>query len=366
MGTYRSMVKGYERWCAVRLLRPWPTDEILISSWILHLGTTVSVASIPGYVSACKFVQPLVCSSPWSCDGSVMIRQVLRHMKKLYGVSGKGSKYAICMATLRRILPLLPGWPDAQAMSHDDVMFACASLIATCTFLRGGEFTTHNGSTREVLRGKDVRVSVFNGRETVITAIPRPKNAWWSPFVEARCFDSGEAGPFSPVLWLRNYRERSEVALTDEGPAFQTAGGLTLTRDFMVNKTNVLFELAGIFMLDEDGRSMPTKASSWRAGGARSATLAGLSGPMIMALGRWKSIAWGAYVAYSLSDLESAAQQMWSVSVTATTEAALPGGVVPQRFQDDAFDEEYLRSQFAHRRAGSSSAVRPSASRQCG
>jgi len=295
-----------------------------------------------------------------------MVKKVMRHMKKLYGVSGKGSKFAICMATLRRILPLLPGWPDAQAMSHDDVMFACASLIATCTFLRGGEFTTHAGSTREILRGKDVRISVFNSRETVVTAIPRPKNAWWSAFVEARCFDSGEAGPFSPVLWLRHYRERSEVALTDDGPAFRTAAGLTLTRDFMVNKTNVLFELSGIFMLDEDGRSMPTKASSWRAGGARSATLAGLSGPMIMALGRWKSIAWGAYVAYSLSDLESAAQQMWSVSVTATTEAALPGGVVPQRFQDDAFDEEYLRSQYAHRRAGSSSAVRPSASRQCG
>jgi hypothetical protein len=258
------------------------------------------------------------------------------------------------------------------------VLFACASLIATCTFLRGGEFTTHAGATREVLRGQDVRIAIFNGKETVVTAIPRPKNAWWSPFVEARCFESGEAGPFSPVAWLKHYRARSEVNLTSEGPAFRMADGLTLTRDFMVEKTAVLLQMAGIFMLAEDGRSLPVKASSWRAGGARSATLAKFSGPMIMALGRWRSIAWGAYVAFSLSDLESAAQQMWEVSETATTEAALLGGVVPHRFQDDAFDEEALRLEFAnrdtgssvrlssHRSAGGSSAQRPSTSRQCG
>ena len=50
--------------------------------------------------------------------------------------------------------------------------------------------------------------------------------------------------------------------------------------------------------------------------------------------------------------------------MTATTEAALLGGVVPHRFQDDAFDEDCLHSQCAHRRAESSSAVRPSSSRR--
>ena len=184
--------------------------------------------------------------------------------------------------------------------------------------------------------------------------------------VKARCFDSADAGIFSPVVWLDFYRQHSAVALCDNEAAFQTADGSTLTRDWMVDTTNRLCSLAGIFLLAEDGTATPVKASSWRAGGARSATLAGLSGPMIMALGRWRSIAWGAYVAYALSDLESAAQQMWRISDAVPPEASLRVGVVPPRYQDDVLDIGHLQGLVAHRRAGSPIAIAASVSRQCG
>ncbi len=339
LASYASQVKSYVTWCGVRNLHPWPCDEVLLAGWLIHLGSSVAVNSLPGYASAVKFMHPLNCSTPWPCDGSVLVKQAFRSLKREYGMAKKGSKYTICMATLRRLLPLLAGWPDPSDMAHDDIVFACASLIATCAFLRGGEFTTHTKASRSILLGRDVRVCDRLGPKAVAVSIPKPKNAWWLQSVDA-----------------------------DE-PAFQTAEGKAVTRDFMVHRTCALLDLAGIFDVDDAGERIKVKASSWRAGGARSATNAGLPGPLIMALGRWRSIAWGAYVAYSVSDLESAAQQMWRVSGAAAPEASLRVGV-PVPFQDDDIDIVSLRGQIelrsiSHRRAGPAPA-RVSASRQCG
>jgi hypothetical protein len=234
---YGSAERSYERWCAVRGLPPWPVDEICLAAWLVHLGTSISVASIHNYASAVKFVHPWKCAVPWACDGSVLVRQALRHLKKKYGMAGKGAKYPVCMSTLRSVLPLLSGWPEPSLMAHDDLMFACASLIATCTFMRGGEFTTCARSTREILRSRDVRIAETLGRRAVIVSIPKPKNAWWVPHVEARGFDSSSAGVFSPVLWLEYYRAYATVPLLDLEAAFQTADGVPLTRDWMVAKT---------------------------------------------------------------------------------------------------------------------------------
>ena len=145
----------------------------------------------------------------------------------------------------------------------------------------------------------------------------------------------------------------------------------------MVRKSVDLFLRAGIVCVDVDGRPSPIRASSWRAGGARSATKIGLAGPMIMALGRWRSIAWGAYVAYSVADLESAAQKMWSGSSPSASSAVAPESAprvgVPPRFQDDVLDATALQCLVAYRRIDNSrhpasvgSASRQAESRQCG
>ncbi len=71
---------SYTKWCAVRRLRPWPCDEILLAAWCVHLGTSCGVPTIQGYASSIKFVHPLNCAEPWPCDGSVIVRQAFRDL----------------------------------------------------------------------------------------------------------------------------------------------------------------------------------------------------------------------------------------------------------------------------------------------
>ena len=61
----------------------------------------------------------------------------------------------------------------------------------------------------------------------------------------------------------------------------------------------------------------PTSSSvsidrSWRSGGVQTARQAGISDPVIMAMGRWSTIAWERYSVASLKDLQGAAERMWA------------------------------------------------------
>lgn len=351
VAAYRSASNSYLEWCARLGLAPWPCDEVLLAGWMMFLGLCISVPSIRGYLSAIKFVQPMLSGFPWKCDRSVLVKQTLRYLRKRYGDSTQSAKFPITMTVLRKILPLLAGWPFPSRMAHDDIVFASASLIATCAFLRGGEFLTHPNSSREVLSGAAVRVSYFGGSQTVTVSIPKPKNFWWLDAVDAHCFDSREADVFSPVQWLQYYRRWSVVPLTDAGPAFQSSSGAPLSRDFMVHKTHALFEVAGLFGLGTDGKPMMIKASSWRSGGAMSAVQAGVADPLIMALGRWRSIAWSAYTHFNLMDLEVAARHMWRSSSTTPPGAPLRVGV-PASFHDTPLDVTALQRDVTNRRCG--------------
>ena len=53
------------------------------------------------------------------------------------------------------------------------------------------------------------------------------------------------------------------------------------------------------------------KSSSWRSGVVCSAVAAGVSVPHIMAMGRWSSRAWMAFLLQAPPDLQSAARSMW-------------------------------------------------------
>ena len=119
------------------------------------------------------------------------------------------------------------------------------------------------------------------------------------------------------------------VPLGDLDPAFRMANGAPLTRDWMVQRTAELLAAADFYTLDALGQRVAVRASSWRAGGVTSATEAGLAGPLIMALGRWKSLAWSAYALYDINDLQRAAQRMWTSSDTSAPSAEVRVGNTP-------------------------------------
>jgi hypothetical protein len=83
----------------------------------------------------------------------------------------------------------------------------------------------------------------------------------------------------------------------------------------MLARTALLLKAAGIKCIDGAGNVVRLVASSWRAGGVRSALDAGVPESRIMALGRWKSSAWMHYLIHSPLDFQQSASKMWAVQV---------------------------------------------------
>jgi hypothetical protein len=304
-------VNSYTEWCEFACIEPWPVDAVRLAGWAVDSATHLKVSSIASYASGLKFSQPRYTDVPWSLDGNIMVRQAMRFIKRKYGDPGKGVKFPVCLKAVRAMLPLLPGWPVATNMSHDDRLFACASVVATMAFLRGGEFLTNKYSGRPVLLGKHLLARRQGITATVVVRVPRPKNAWWEEHLEAVCFSFPGLDHFDPRKLLHAYRANTTVALGPDDPAFRMENGDPLQRDWMVSRTADMLDRARFFGIDGVGQRTAVKASSWRAGGVRSATDAGIAGPVIMALGRWRSMAWAAYTLYDTRDLQQAAYRMW-------------------------------------------------------
>lgn len=58
---YRSSSDKYERWCRVRRLSPWPTDEVLLAAWCVHLGV-IHLAGTCDIDRRCDRLTPVCCS----------------------------------------------------------------------------------------------------------------------------------------------------------------------------------------------------------------------------------------------------------------------------------------------------------------
>ena len=87
--------------------------------------------------------------------------------------------------------------------------------------------------------------------------------------------------------------------------------GAPLSKTFMLKKTDDLIKQRGIQFTDHLGVRVKCRASAWRAGGVESARGAGICDPVIMAQGRWSTIAWERYSVASLKDLQSA-HRIWA------------------------------------------------------
>ena len=310
--SYATAAGQFKEWCAVRGKHTiFPVDRYWLAGWILYKAMFISVDSLKMYLAGVRFFQELQTGIPWTLTGDPIIRRTMRYVKKRYGSSGPTPKVPITLSLLRSFARSLPGWPAQDTMAFNDIVYLAAAVIATLGFLRGGEFLTSPRSDRPVLLARQV----VDGCDDCITVhISHPKATWWKEVEEVRCFSPDDMGFLAPQKLLRVMRRRAPFVQTGATPAFRLADGSTLSKAFMLNKTNSLLEACGVEFTDCRGQLVKARSSSFRSGGVESARAAKISDPVIMALGRWSSSAWMAYSVASLSDMRSAARLMWSTA----------------------------------------------------
>jgi hypothetical protein len=330
---YNSVTRNYIKFCTAYDVEPFPVHEIPYSAWLLHICEFISIQSMPEYMAGVKYTQGLQ-GMPWSITDGDLVRRTRRFLKRKYGMVGKTFKTSVTLHVLRVILPLLDGWPRPR--SHNDRLFAAASMIAVLGCLRGGEFTSAPSSSRPMLLGRQVsELPQCSPCPGVRIDVPKPKAKWFLLEQAVICHEVDADGPFSVRRLLRDYRARSVIHLSPSQAAFRTSSGLTMTRDFMVTKTEELLRRANIVQLGPDG--LPTKvfSSSWRAGFVLALKKANVSDPVVMAAGRWSSYAWTSYYALTGHDVRLASITAWAASDPNTRTSAAGVGI-PARSALDA------------------------------
>ena len=353
---YASAVKSYVSYCMVRHLSPFPVDEVVLAAYIIHVTSSIQVSSLKVYLAAVHHEQ-VTRGLPWSLGGSELVRRAMRWVKRRHMCPGKALKIPITLEILGRMLACVPGWPDVCAMTHDDRVFAAASSIAIHGFLRGGEFLASSGSSRALLRGRDVAVETIGGTRAVVVSIAQPKNMWWLDKAKAFCLspppdEHSPAVRLDPVFLWESYVANSPVPVRPDGPAFVMQSGRPMARDFMVRRTSDLLAATGVQLVDGSGHAVRVLASSWRAGGVRTAMDAGVKEAVIMAMGRWRSVAWHNYIMSDVGDLLRASQAM-SAARTPTPITSFLVGDSPARMCAiaDGEVEVEIRRLSVHRRA---------------
>ena len=317
-GSYASALRDYLKFTSLRGLRAFPADGLVLAAWMFRMSSYVKPSSMNVYLAAVRHHQELE-GIAWSLERNHYIGCAKRWLKRCFPSPVKAAKFPITLAVLKRILPLLPGWPNLDAMSHEDRLFACASILAVMAFLRGGEFMSSPGSVRPILRLRNVAMESVKGSLSTILNIPQPKARFWLTDVRVPCFHTENMGPFSPVaLWSALTRGSPAIERCHQGtmakdnlPAFHFRDGTPLSKIWMLNRTRALCKTAGVSITTVDGTVLSMRAASYRAGGVRSAVDAGLSESMVMSLGHWKSNAWRFYLLHTAMDVQGASRSMW-------------------------------------------------------
>jgi hypothetical protein len=297
-----------------------PVEEITLAVFILRIMNSYLAGIRNAHIHA---------GFEWTLTGNETIRCVRRYVTRPFPSSDTGRKMPISMGILKTILPLLPGWPNTAEMTFEDLVFACASIIGTCGFLRGGEFLFKPGQTRLILRAAHITTRFLRGRAAVV--VMWALATFWLTEVLVPFFEIlGADAAFSPVrLWAAlqlasPFTDAAGQPLDPSLPAFHTANGAPLRHDWMMARTSDLLKQAGIELMDARGQITSVKSSSWRAGGVRSAMDANLSEVMIMELGRWKSSAWASYLLHTGRDLCAAGRRMWDCAEAPSTPSSGP------------------------------------------
>jgi hypothetical protein len=319
--SYECAIRDYVKFCRVRRLAPWPVDAIKMAGWLLILAQRVKATSLKMYMAALPYGQSIQQTPyPWVLHGSETLRRVLRYIRHRYPCSAKASKMPISLSLIATMAKHLAGWPDLNQLSYDDLLWLTASVIATSAFLRGGEFLSSPHSDRAILARSAISVRTIEGARVLVVSPSQPKARMHLSEVDIPCFAPATAGPLHPVALFEALCARSPLLRAQDSdpkliPAFHHANGRALSRNYMVDKTSAMLQTAGVAIVCPVGNPTMVRASSWRAGGVRSATDANVSDSVIMEVGRWRSAAWRHYLFYSPLDIRGACQNMWDTCV---------------------------------------------------
>ena len=315
--SYNSAFRSFSRFCDARGFAPLPADPVVVAAFMVYEARWVSIPSLKVYLSGIRSAS-IDLGCPWVLDCDPLCARTLRALKRRYGCPEKALKLPLSFSLLIRLFSLLPGWPRAHAMAHDDRLFVAASLIATAGVLRGGEFLASAKSCRPILRARDIAVRLVDGRLSVVVSINSPKARWWLMSQVVVCFSPPAplgSVSLSPAVWWLWYSSLAVPPLGHDGPACVLADGSALSRNSMVVRASSLVSISSLRFVDSSGRPLRVLASSWRAGGVASARLAGVSDATIMSLGRWSSSAWLNYSIPDPADLPKASDAMWDAAV---------------------------------------------------
>ena len=275
-GSYNTATDRYLGFCEVRNLRPWPVRSHMMCAYLHFISTTVSVPSMGMYKAGLMYTQGLY-NMPWLLDGDEHVRRTMRFLKRKFPVKEPVEKFPLSIAVQKLLLPHLKGWPDLASMSQGDRVFAVASVIAVCGFLRGGEFLTSSKSDRAVLRFDAFSVECARGASALELAIdiPQPKAKFWLESQRVYCFvvPNGEDDTFCPVRLWEGYVALSPVPFVSGSPAFIGPDNKALTKKFMLSMVHELYVKSGLQFVSSKGLPLKFKASSWRAGAVRSARI---------------------------------------------------------------------------------------------
>jgi hypothetical protein len=316
--TYSSAMRDYAKFTLIRGLPLFPADGLVLAAWMYRMASYVKPSSMNLYLAAVRHHQELE-GVPWALERNHYVGCAKRYLKRRFPTPEKAAKFPVTLSVLKIILPCLPGWPDLGALSHEDRLFACASILAVMGFLRGGEFLSSPGSVRPILKLNNLSVETVRGQLAVVMHIPQPKARFWLCDVRVPCYHYAAMGPFSPVgLWQALLRgspalksRKRDSASTGLLPAFHFKSGSALSKLWMLKRTRELCGQMDVSMSSQEGAPLSLRAASWRAGGVRSAVDAGQTEEMIMKLGRWKSNAWLHYLLHTTADVQGAARSMW-------------------------------------------------------
>ena len=237
----------------VRNLRPWPVRSHMMCAYLHFICTTVSVSSMGMYKAGLMYTQSLY-NMPWLLDGDEHVRRTMRFLKSKFPVAEPVEKFPMSIAVQKILLPFLEGWPDLAAMSRGDRVFAVASVIAVCGFLRGGEFLTSSSSDRPILRFDAFSVSGLSALDLAID-IPQPKAKFWLESQRVKCFGvlDGEDDTFCPVRLWEGYVALSPFPLTAGSPAFVGIDNKALSKKFMIDMVCKLYARSGLCFVSSKG-----------------------------------------------------------------------------------------------------------------